>query len=1177
MSWETVSAAIMFYDVGAGQTWTTERVHPVTDVSEGAQVLILSYLQEVYSGSQTARDFLELFAASGMPIRIGIAANGEAAFGLSGPGGYVGVDLAKIPLTYYMNDHGVMVQDKPAITILHELQHTFWNAQDPGFLSGQYLGVDLVEALENTADYDHNGPPVNFTNAVAREMGWVNSVQSSYATGMAGYTQAVIELRPFLLTEGHSYTNGETVAITRFGDPISNTNRHDDLDQSARGDSSDLLMGFGGNDVLDGGGGRDFLYGGSGDDILIGGGGDDEIWGGMETVAGREDGLDTVRYSAALAGISFRIGSSITVQDGEGGTDTLHSIERIEGSAYGDTLVITSLTSDVGAAFDWIDLGSGADTIDISGLEGSATVNLTDSANQTVTLGGAVLHLRNVENVTGAGGDDRVYASASVGNTITGGAGDDTFYLAGSGHSIRGGDGYDQLDLSTVVAGSRIAVDSGSALIYGSGESTFSSIEEIVAGGGSNMMFGDGSGITLVGGSGNNYLQGWGSDILRSGSGDTYFSVNDGATVISGAGSDYIEAAGSAPITIEFGEGSGHDMLGSYFSSDSDTSWVDERQKDLVVLEGLTKSDIELVWDYTAIDYFDYLYDDDPSSQLLNDWHQLTGDAAIRIIETGETLYLGQISYYYTITGAMAYLDTLSSDIWEPTDRTVSYDWDWISEQAGLNAIFNTTAEYGTRNDWSSGQLCSDNTTDWDDDTVDFDIFSFDGVEKLSLFDLFDLQEIVSQPLPTNATSAQDLLDRIGDAGDTRLVTGSSAADNLTGSSGNDDILAGAGDDIADGGAGDDYIRGGGGNDVLAGGLGNDNIDGDDGHDSLSGGAGNDIYIVRDSTDEVQEIAGEGIDEVRASVTLTLPANVEILTLTGSDEIEGYGNEISNVLNGNSADNRLYGLDGADQLNGNAGDDWLDGGNGVDRMYGGSGDDIYVFSEVTDSAHENVNEGLDRVFASFTIELGANVENLTLTGTDTIQGLGNELANLIVGNAAANKLYGYDSDDRLIGGAGLDTLIGGAGSDRLEGGAEHDKLYGGDGADVLWGNDFADQIEGGAGRDRAYGGLGADNFQFREGDLAGVTTSTCDQIHDFSQAEGDRIRLTLVDADMTTDGDQAFAFVGADAFHGVAGELRYEQISGNTYVQGDTDGDGIADFWIRLDGLHALTSGDIIF
>jgi hypothetical protein len=64
---------------------------------------------------------------------------------------------------------------------------------------------------------------------------------------------------------------------------------------------------------------------------------------------------------------------------------------------------------------------------------------------------------------------------------------------------------------------------------------------------------------------------------------------------------------------------------------------------------------------------------------------------------------------------------------------------------------------------------------------------------------------------------------------------------------------------------------------------------------------------------------------------------------------------------------------------------------------------------------------------------------------------------------------------------------------------------------------------------------------------------------------------------MTTDGDQAFAFVGADAFHGVAGELRYEQISGNTYVQGDTDGDGIADFWIRHDGLHALTSGDIIF
>jgi len=52
--------------------------------------------------------------------------------------------------------------------------------------------------------------------------------------------------------------------------------------------------------------------------------------------------------------------------------------------------------------------------------------------------------------------------------------------------------------------------------------------------------------------------------------------------------------------------------------------------------------------------------------------------------------------------------------------------------------------------------------------------------------------------------------------------------------------------------------------------------------------------------------------------------------------------------------------------------------------------------------------------------------------------------------------------------------------------------------------------------------------------------------------------------------------VGAGAFTGTAGELRAEQIDGNTFVQGDTNGDGIADFVIRVDGLQALTGSDFI-
>jgi len=59
-------------------------------------------------------------------------------------------------------------------------------------------------------------------------------------------------------------------------------------------------------------------------------------------------------------------------------------------------------------------------------------------------------------------------------------------------------------------------------------------------------------------------------------------------------------------------------------------------------------------------------------------------------------------------------------------------------------------------------------------------------------------------------------------------------------------------------------------------------------------------------------------------------------------------------------------------------------------------------------------------------------------------------------------------------------------------------------------------------------------------------------------------------------GNQTFTFIGTESFRNVAGELRYQEISGNTFVYGDTNGDGVADFMIRLDGGHALVAGDFV-
>ncbi len=91
-----------------------------------------------------------------------------------------------------------------------------------------------------------------------------------------------------------------------------------------------------------------------------------------------------------------------------------------------------------------------------------------------------------------------------------------------------------------------------------------------------------------------------------------------------------------------------------------------------------------------------------------------------------------------------------------------------------------------------------------------------------------------------------------------------------------------------------------------------------------------------------------------------------------------------------------------------------------------------------------------------------------------------------------------------------------------------------------------------------------------------MTDNTSDRITDFSRVQGDRISLALVDANTNSAVDDAFTFIGTSAFGGQAGQLRYEQIAGNTYAQGDTDGDGMADFWIRLDGTKALAAGDFI-
>ena len=154
------------------------------------------------------------------------------------------------------------------------------------------------------------------------------------------------------------------------------------------------------------------------------------------------------------------------------------------------------------------------------------------------------------------------------------------------------------------------------------------------------------------------------------------------------------------------------------------------------------------------------------------------------------------------------------------------------------------------------------------------------------------------------------------------------------------DVINGlAGDDILNALGTNDTLNGGSGNDTLNGGGGNDFLNGGTGADSMAGGTGNDTYVVDSVSDVVTELAGGGIDTIQSSVSRTLGANQENLTLRGIANINGTGNDLNNVITGNSGANTLSGGTGNDTLNGGSGNDRLDGGSGNDFLNGGSGND----------------------------------------------------------------------------------------------------------------------------------------------------------------------------------------------------------------------------------------------
>lgn len=314
----------------------------------------------------------------------------------------------------------------------------------------------------------------------------------------------------------------------------------------------------------------------------------------------------------------------------------------------------------------------------------------------------------------------------------------------------------------------------------------------------------------------------------------------------------------------------------------------------------------------------------------------------------------------------------------------------------------------------------------------------------------------------------------------------------------------------------DDTIYAGGGNDLVRAGWGNDALYGEAGNDVLYGGTGNDI------------------------------------------------------LSGGSGADKLFGEAGNDELDGGPGDDTLDGGLGNDRMAGGEGDDLIYGGPGADAIDGGGGYNILDYSHSGPLTIdrsdSSGARNTGDAAGDRIADIGkivlSPFADDYVGTSVSTPVDGGAGDDTLTGSGGLDRLDGGDGNDTLSGLQENDRLDGGAGDDVLIGGTGTDQLIGGAGKDR---------FVFAAGDS---TVAHPDTILDLTH--GDRVDVSRIDA-RTGGPDDAFSATLLSAFSGHAGEIAiFAQGPGIWLVEGDVNGDKVADFAIIVHSQAALVSGDFI-
>ncbi|WP_428425126.1 calcium-binding protein [Pararhizobium sp.] len=824
------------------------------------------------------------------------------------------------------------------------------------------------------------------------------------------------------------------------------------------------------------------------------------------------------------------------------------------------------------------------------GTAGVDHYNGTDAADEITGLEGNDI-------LNGNGGDDIFYYSGSnFGvDTINGGSGEDQIRLYGD-VSVNYAD-FGTTKLTSVESFSFYGYDfNGTANADNfnfSGITTFSSNRYMNLFDGDDRFLGHGGANWVNGGSGNDYINGAaGNDELVGAEG------ND--TLIGGSGDDIFWIGGSSFGIDSFNGGDGSDII--RLSGDVIVNYADFSAAKVTSVETFSFYGYDFNGTANA-DNFNFSGITTFSSNRYMNLY----DGNDRFVGHGGANWVNGGSGNDYIDGGAGNDELVGA---EGNDTLIGGSGDdifWIGGSSFGIDIFNG----GDGSDVI--QLSGDVSVSYADfgttkaisvETFSFYGYNFNGTANADNFNFSGITTFSS----SRYMNLYDGNDKFVGHGGANWVNGGSGNDYINGAAGNDELVGAEGDDTLIGGSGDDIFWIGGSS------FGNDTID---------GGAGSDV-IRLDRNTMVS----------RVDFSATKVKGVEFFSFygydfngtTSADRFDFSGiqqfssNRVMYLDNGNDV---FIGHNGTNWVNGGTGKDYLDGGAGNDELTGAEDNDVLIGGAGADK----LDGGAGTDTASYVSAKAGVTASLGNAAINTGDAKGDTYLSIewLVGSSYADKLYGNNGANLLAGGAGNDILDGGAGTDRLDGGAGTDtasyasakagvtaslanaaintgdakgdtyvsieqlagsnyadKLYGNSGANLLAGGAGNDVLNGGAGNDVLYGGVGADylvggagadTFAFKALSDTTVAAGGRDTIFDFSGTGGDRIDLSAIDANTAVAGNQAFSYLGTAAFTGKAGEVRYVKGASDTYVYGDVNGDGKADFAIHLDDAVTFSKG----